>query len=420
MSFEAASLPPRRAARVRRLSLVNFRSWRRVVLDPGDAPVVLVGPNGAGKTNIIEAVSFLAPGRGLRRATLEEVARDGSERRDGASHGTGSGYEDDCSVGNGSDGSDLGNGSWAVSAEIEGHAGPVVLGTGINPPDQAGPVRSRECRIDRVPVGSAAAFAEHLAIAWLIPQMDGLFFGPAAERRRFLDRLVLAVDPVHGARVNALERALRSRNRLLEQGGGDARWLDAVEHEVAEVAVAVAAARAETVRRLAAEIIASRDDAGPFPWAGLRIEGWLERAVGDTPALALEDLYRARLAEGRARDRAAGRTLDGPHRSDLVVIFGPKGVTADRASTGEQKALLVGLVLAHVRLVGAMTGMMPVLLLDEIAAHFDPDRRAALYDTLIRLGVQSWMTGTDLAAFAALGSRAVRFAVEPGRLSRLD
>ena len=399
MTSPESPCPSRRAARVRRLSLVNFRSWRRAVLDPGDAPVVLVGPNGAGKTNIIEAISFLAPGRGLRRATLEEVARDGAVSGEGG---------------------DPGNGSWAVSAEIEGHVGPVVLGTGINPPDPAAPVRSRECRIDRVPVGSAAAFAEHLAIAWLIPQMDGLFLGPAAERRRFLDRLVLAVDPAHGARVNALERALRSRNRLLEQESGDARWLDAVEHEVAEVAVAVAAARAETVRRLAAEIIASRDDAGPFPWAGLRIEGWLERAVGDTPALALEDSYRARLAEARGRDRAAGRTLDGPHRSDLVVIFGPKGVTADRASTGEQKALLVGLVLAHVRLVGAMTGMMPVLLLDEIAAHFDPDRRAALYDTLLRLGVQSWMTGTDPAAFAALGTRAVRFAVEPGRLTRLD
>jgi DNA replication and repair protein RecF len=379
----------RPAARVTRLSLVNVRSWRRAVIEPGERSAVLVGPNGAGKTNILEAISFLAPGRGLRRATLEEVARAG----EGA------------------------DGSWAVSAEIDGQVGEALLGTGIPPRGTGGPPASRECRIDRAPVGSAAAFAEHLAIAWLTPQMDSLFTGPAAERRRFLDRLVLAVDPTHGSRINALERALRSRNRLLEQGGGDTRWLDAVEHEVAEVAVAVAAARAETVRRLAGEIAATRA-ASPFPWAGLALDGWLESAVGDTPALTLEDGYRARLAESRPRDRAAGRTLEGPHRSDLLVIFGPKGVPAAMASTGEQKALLVGLVLAQVRLVGAMTGLLPVLLLDEIAAHFDPDRRAALFDTLNELGVQAWMTGTDAAAFAA--ARAVRFRVEPGQIAPLD
>ena len=306
-----------------------------------------------------------------------------------------------------------------MSAEIDGQVGPALLGTGIPPRGEGGPPTSRECRIDRAPVGSAAAFAEHLAIAWLVPQMDSLFTGPAAERRRFLDRLVLAVDPTHGTRINALERALRSRNRLLEQGGGDARWLDAVEHEVAEVAVAVAAARAETVRRLAGEISATRA-ATPFPWAGLALDGGLEAAVGDTPALALEDQYRARLNEARPRDRAAGRTLEGPHRSDLLVTFGPKGVPAATASTGEQKALLVGLVLAQVRLVGVMTGLLPVLLLDEIAAHFDPDRRATLFDTLSGLGVQAWMTGTDAAAFVALGGHAVRFRVEPGRLTRLD
>ncbi|ALK08356.1 DNA replication/repair protein RecF [Blastochloris viridis] len=399
--------PPdcRPAARVRRLALVNFRSWRHVVIEPGAASVVLVGANGAGKTNILEAISFLAPGRGLRRATLEEVARVG----DGLS---GDGPPGDGSSGDGS----LGEGSWAVSAEIDGQVGPALLGTGIAPRGAGGPPTVRECRIDRAPVGSAAAFAEHLAIAWLIPQMDQLFTGPAAERRRFLDRMVLAVDPTHGGRINALERALRSRNRLLEQGTADTRWLDAVEHEVAEVAVAVAAARAETVRRLVGEIAATRAASGPFPWAGIAVDGWLEAEVGGTPALALEDRYRARLADARARDRAAGRTLEGPHRSDLIVIYGPKGVPAASASTGEQKALLVGLVLAQVRLVGAMTGLLPVLLLDEIAAHFDPDRRAALHRALADLGVQAWMTGTDAAAFAAVGAETVQFRVEPGAI----
>src|SRR5215468_3861458 len=223
------------AARIRRLTLTNFRSYRSAQIDAGAALLVLVGPNGAGKTNLIEAISFLAPGRGLRRAMLEDVAF--SE----------------------------GDGSWAVSADVEGTLGLASLGTGIEPPASEDAVVTRRCRIDREPVASASAFADHLRVVWLVPAMDGLFNGPASERRRFLDRLVLAVDAEHLSRVNALERALRSRNRLLEDPRPDPHWLDAVEHETAELAVAVAGQRVETVRRLDAALAVRRTS--PFPSA---------------------------------------------------------------------------------------------------------------------------------------------------------
>ncbi|MEA2929312.1 MAG: replication and repair protein RecF, partial [Hyphomicrobiales bacterium] len=350
------------AARIRRLTLSNFRSYRAADLAV-DAPlVVLVGPNGAGKTNLIEALSFLAPGRGLRRATLDEVA-----------------FAE-------------GDGSWAVAAQVEGVSGLTTLGTGIEPPPADDATPARKCRIDGEDAGSAAAFADHLSVIWLTPAMDGLFAGAASERRRFLDRLVLAVDGAHNGRVNALERALRSRNRLLEQPSPDPHWLDAIEHETAEVAVAVAAARAETARRLAAMLARAKDPASPFPWADIALDGWVENALLEQPATEVEDRYRTVLRENRARDAAAGRTTDGPHLTDLDVLHGPKGIPAGDASTGEQKALLVGLVLAHAALVAEMTGYAPLLLLDEVGAHLDPVRRGALYDALARIGAQVWMT----------------------------
>jgi len=386
------------SARIRRLQLTNFRSYRAAGLAIERDLVVLVGPNGAGKTNLIEAISFLAPGRGLRRATLDEV-----------------GFNDSAGDG-GTDDTVSWNVSWAVAAEVEGALGLVTIGTGIEAPATDEPL-TRRCRVDREPVGSAAAFADHLRVVWLVPAMDGLFAGPASERRRFLDRLVLAVDAEHGSRVNALERSLRSRNRLLEQSNPDPHWLDAVEHETAELAVAVAAGRAETVRRLAARL--ARDAAAPdrvFPFAQIALDGWIENALGATPASDVEDRYRAALKAARPRDAAAGRTLDGAHLTDLMVRHGPKGIAAENASTGEQKALLIGLVLAHAGLVAEMSGYAPVLLLDEIIAHLDPARRAALYDALAKLGAQVWMTGADPAAFTDIEARAQVFEVRPGQV----
>jgi DNA replication and repair protein RecF len=376
------------SARINRLTLTNFRSYRAASVAPDAQMVVLTGPNGSGKTNMLEAISFLTPGRGLRRATLEEVAF--SE----------------------------GDGSWAVSAEVEGTLGLATLGTGIEPPAAEGASPQRQYRIDREPVPSATAFADHLKILWLTPAMDSLFNGPASERRRFLDRLVLAVDAEHTGRVSALERSLRSRNRLLENPRPDAHWLDAVEHETAELAVAVAAMRAETVRRLQAVLAARQMQRSAFPSALIALVGTLEQLALDHPAVEIEDRYRATLRDNRARDAQAGRTLEGPHLTDLAVVYAPKQMPAADASTGEQKALLIGLVLAHAGLLADMTGNSPLLLLDEVVAHLDPARRAALFDEVSGLAGQVWMTGADPAAFAGIEPQAAMFDVSPGVAER--
>jgi DNA replication and repair protein RecF len=374
------------AARIRRLTLTNFRSYRAAQIEVAAGPVVLVGPNGAGKTNLIEAISFLAPGRGLRRATLDEVA-----------------FQE-------------GDGSWAVSADVDGALGLATLGTGIEAPAADAMTITRKFRIDREPAVSIAAMADHLRVIWLVPSMDGMFGGPASERRRFLDRLALAVDAEHSSRVNALERALRSRNRLLEEPRPDPHWLDAIEHETAELAVAVAAQRAETVARLQRALAARHDPAALFPAAEIALNGWIEALVRERPATEVEDRYRAVLKDNRARDAAAGRTLDGPHLTDLAVTHAGKGIPAAEASTGEQKALLIGLVLAHAGLLAEMSGFAPILLLDEVVAHLDPMRRTALYGELDQLGAQAWMTGADPAAFAEIEARAQVLEVEPGRV----
>jgi DNA replication and repair protein RecF len=374
-------------SRIRRLSLTHFRSYRAASLRTQGDVVVLVGANGAGKTNCLEAISFLSPGRGLRRATLDDVADN------------------------------QGDGSWAVSAEVEGALGLATLGTGIEGRSANGTATGRRARIDREPVPSTAAFGDHLRMVWLTPSMDSLFMGAASERRRFFDRLVLAIDSEHSSRVSALDRSLRSRNRLLEDRNFDPHWCEAIERETAELAVAVAAQRGQTLQRLSATL-AARGSASAFPSAVIALDGWMENALMSESATTVEDRYREILRDNRARDAAAGRTLDGPHLTDLQVVYAPKAMPAKDASTGEQKALLIGLVLAHASLVAEMTGITPLLLLDEVVAHLDPGRRAALFGELARLGAQVWMTGADPAAFAEVGPQAEIFNVVAGQISR--
>src|SRR6201747_2029109 len=374
-------------SRILRLSLTHFRNYRAASVETRGDLVVLVGPNGAGKTNCLEAISFLSPGRGLRRATLDDVADN------------------------------QGDGSWAVSAEVEGALGLATLGTGIDPPATEETATTRRCRIDREPVNSASAFGDHLRMVWLTPAMDGLFMGAASERRRFFDRLVLAIDSQHSSRVSALERSLRSRNRLLEVRNYDDHWCDAIERETAELAVAVAAMRGQTVTRLAAMLRARGDNSG-FPSAQINLGGWMENALLHQSATAVEDRYREILRSSRARDAAAGRTLDGPQLTDLEEVYAPKNMPARDASTGEQKALLIGLVLAHASLVAEMTGITPLLLLDEVVAHLDPARRAALFEELAKLGAQVWLTGADPAAFTDIGAAGEIFDVDSGRIAR--
>ncbi len=370
------SFAPRR---VTRLALTDFRSYPALDLAL-DAPVVaFVGENGAGKTNLLEALSLFTPGRGLRRAPFADMART------------------------------EGSGGFAVSVTLDAATGDARLGTGLEPAASA-----RKCRIDGAPVSSPAAFAEYLRVVWLTPALDGLFTGAAGDRRRFLDRMVLAIDPAHGTRTNAFERALASRNRVLQEQPFDSRWLDSIEQEVAELAVAVAAARLEAVARLSALIEAGHDRASPFPAARCALEGAMERDLAMIPAVDVEDRFRRLLRESRARDRAAGRALNGPQTSDLVVHHADKGIPAARSSTGEQKALLIGLVLAHARLVARMSAIAPLVLLDEVAAHLDPRRREALFGALAGIGSQVFMTGADPALFADLPAAALTCVVTPG------
>jgi DNA replication and repair protein RecF len=371
---------------VERLALTNFRNYQSLTLTLDPTPVVLVGDNGAGKTNILEAVSLLTAGAGLRRAPFAELAASGSD------------------------------GAWAVAARVDALGGPIDIGTGqaaITVAAARSPA-ARIVRLNGATQGSSGILADLVEIVWLTPAMDGLFTGPAGERRRFLDRLILCFDPAYRLIAGRFERAMQIRNRLLADGVRDSAQLTMPERIMAETGVAIAAARSEAAAAMA-DIIAARrqrDPSSPFPWCRIAIEGELEAALANRPAIDVEDQYVTTLARGRDRDRASGRTLAGPHRSDLAVVHGPKDIAARLCSTGEQKALLVGLVLAHAELTaGRQGGRPPILLLDEITAHLDEDRRGALFAELLRLGAQAWMTGTDLAAFDGLGGHAQRLRI---------
>lgn len=371
------------ALAITRLTLTEFRNYRDVRLITPARLVALTGANGAGKTNILEAISLLAPGRGLRGATFEEVARQG------------------------------GSGSWAIAAEIETSAGPLSAGTAWSSQPDAGDGGSRLVVIDGEVQKGLGALGEHMRVLWLTPAQDRLFAGPASDRRRFLDRLVAASDPEHGARILVFEKVMRERNLLLAEPRSDATWLTSLEAQMAEAAVAISAARLIGLEALQTHIGAGRSESS-FPWAEIAIEGEIEALVSQKPAVQVEDEYRRILRDSRGLDRAAGRTLRGPHRSDLAVVHGPKAMPAGQCSTGEQKALLIGLVLAQARAVRAGAGVSPILLLDEVAAHLDRARRRSLLEALAALGSQSWMTGTDAQLFEAIGAEGAVFHVEDG------
>jgi DNA replication and repair protein RecF len=375
---------------VTRLALTDFRGYAAARLAADERPVVLTGANGAGKTNLLEAISFLAPGRGLRRARLAEIDRRVPPARPGATA----------------------PGAWAVAATIATPKGPVQVGTGRDAASDSG--ERRLVRIDGAPAKSQAALAEHMSLVWLTPQMDRLFVEGSAPRRRFLDRLVYGFDPAHAARVSGYDQAMRERARLLRDGPADPAWLDALEGRMAEQGVAVAAARREVTARLDA---VCREPRGPFPGAALALTGEVERWLEEQPALAAEEELKRRLKGARRLDAETGTTLVGPHRGDLAVRRAETGTAAAECSTGEQKALLVAVLLAQARLQASLRGAAPVMLLDEVTAHLDARRRAALFAEILGLGVQAWLTGTEPALFAELEGQGQFFGVADGTIA---
>ncbi len=386
ISQAAAPRDLRSGAAVFGLMLQDFRNYATLKLPSQGMPVVLTGPNGAGKTNILEALSFLSPGRGLRRAKLGDVTRQ-----------TASG------------------GRWAMHAELSSCIGPVSIGTGLV--ETAGDEDSerRHVRINGEAASSANALAEYLDIVWLTPQMDRLFVDGLSTRRRFMDRLVYGLDGGHARRVGAYEKAMRERNKLLKSGGADPSWLGALEGQMAEHGVAVAAARRDGLALVEAGMALSEASGdGAFPRGRLAAKGIVEDWLAEMPALAAEEKLRRLLQERRFIDRDAGAATEGPHRSDFAVWHCAKDQAAAHCSTGEQKALLIAITLANARLIRERKGFAPLLLLDEVSAHLDATRRTALYGEILALGGQAWLTGTDLDLFKGLRERAEFFAVADG------
>ncbi|WP_046022781.1 DNA replication/repair protein RecF [Magnetospira sp. QH-2] len=369
---------------VERLTLSDFRCYAFQRFETGGDPVVLTGPNGAGKTNVLEALSFLVPGRGLRRVPLNEPSRVG------------------------------GKGNWAVAAHLQTPVGGVDVGTGLETSTEGR--EKRLVRIDGEPARNQSALAEVVNAVWLTPQMDRLFQDGPGARRRFLDRLVFGFDPAHSGRLTGYDHALRERGKLLRDSLDSGRrpdeaWLAGLEETMAARAVAIVAARKDMVERLNdACALAS----GPFPRAGLSLNGTLEDWLGNAPALDVEERLRQTLVGSRPTDGERGGAPVGPHRSDLEVRHGIKDLPAHLCSTGEQKALLIAIILADARMRAFERDAAPLVLLDEVGAHLDEERREALFEELFGLGAQAWMTGTDPALFAPLRGRARFFHVEDG------
>ncbi|MDE2445417.1 MAG: DNA replication/repair protein RecF [Alphaproteobacteria bacterium] len=373
--------------RINRLTLSDFRNYATLRIEPTCPLVALTGNNGAGKTNILEAVSLLVPGRGLRGSAFNVVARLS------------------------------GSGSWAVAATVDVPEGEFHLGTSFegDPSSEDGGNAGRNAMVDGEVQRSSGVLTNYLKMLWLTPAMDRLFAGPASDRRRFFDRLVAAFDSHHGARFSAFEKLMRERNFLLQDHRSDAVWLSSIERQMAEQAVAIATARNAAAETLARHF-AGHADQSPFPWGILQLVGEIEVLAAHNPAVQAEEEYARLLFDSRGADRAQQRTLKGPHRTDFSVTHGPKNVPADLCSTGEQKALLIGLILAQAKAVKELVGAAPILLLDEVAAHLDAARRRGLFESLTRLGVQAWMTGTDESLFGEAGPQAALYHVEQGEI----
>ncbi|MGB1146720.1 MAG: DNA replication/repair protein RecF [Alphaproteobacteria bacterium] len=377
---------------ISRLACSHFRSYESLDLHLPDGPLAFVGTNGAGKTNLLEAVSLFAPGRGLRGAPAADVAR-----REAGSHGEG------------------GASSWAVSAAVETPLGTRQLGVGM---ETAG--GKRVLRLDGKNANGATAFAEILPILWLTPDDDALWRGPAQDRRRFYDQLVAAFEPGHVGNGLAYGQVMRQRLKLLKEAAGkgtqpDGTWLDSLEESMARHGVAMAAARRGLMRRLSDRII---DGVGPFPGARLGFKPGLETALAESSALDVEDQFRQNLKAARTKDGLIGQSTVGPHRSDLDVHHAAHGREAAQCSTGEQKALLLAVVLGHAQLLTTARQIKPILLLDEIAAHLDLTRRAALLEALVPLGGQIWMTGTESVTFREISNEIALFSVHNGRVTQ--
>lgn len=381
-------------ASVARLTLTDFRCYQHQRLEPDRRPVVLTGPNGAGKTNVLEALSLLVPGRGLRGAKLSDISR----RRVGSAEDSGR--------------------PWAVAARLQTAGGPVDVGTGRSADAATGGREKRIVHIEGRTVRAQSALAEHLSAHWLTPQMDRLFIDGPSARRRFLDRLVFGYDAAHAGRVSAYDHALRERARLLRHGdprtgrAADPEWLSVLEETISAKGVAVSAARIDMAVKLDQMAGVEATGHGAFPAASVAVIGEVEGWLAEAPALAVEDRFRSALAAARSDDAVNGSASVGPHRSDLGVRHLGTGEAAPECSTGEQKALLIALVLANARLQEATLGSKPLLLLDEVAAHLDKARRIALFEEIIRSGIQAWMTGTDAALFAPLEGDAQFYNVE--------
>jgi len=367
---------------VQRLSLTAFRNYQDLCLTIEAAPVVLTGANGGGKTNLLEAISLLVPGRGLRRAVLVDLQNH---------------YVSE---------------PWAVAADLHTALGPLQIGTGRDAAETDG--ERRLVHIDGKNVRGQNALAERIAMAWITPEMDRVLAEGPAHRRKLLDRLVYSFDPAHSGRVHRYEKAMRERMRLLQEGPADANWLSALEHEMAQTGTAIAAARRHMIQQLRTAIA---ETAGSFPRADLALKGMAEEALENNAALPVEDMLRAALARMRGEDAQSGTCAAGTHRTDLIVTHRAKNCTADLCSTGEQKALLIAIMLAYMRILSRHRQMTPLFLLDDIVAHLDEVRRAALFEEILALGVQAWFTGTDAEPFAALLPFAQHYVVGQGNIA---